>query len=242
MQTLPPVVRTYLEQGKYSVVAQSLMSKYGLRIDQGGVLEREIMLLLMGIENPDEFTQALATEARIDEKTIGSIVQDINAQIFMPLREEEMRSKKVNVGVPNYTAPAKVVPQGNYAPRLFVASQPTGVVGPPPQSPRYPNQEKNINAFVHRVPQTPPTPLNTGRPPSISVITPPTPSLAPAPAETPLRQALRAVVPPTSLPGAPRPAEAFGVGGLPPSDIMPPRAPLIPQAPRSGDPYRESFE
>ncbi|MCX6787785.1 MAG: hypothetical protein NT108_01310 [Candidatus Kaiserbacteria bacterium] len=91
MQTLPSVVRTYLSQGKYTIVAKSMMTKYGLRIDQGGVLEREIMLLLMGIESPTEFMQTLAEEARLDQKVITSIVQDINAQIFVPLREEERR-------------------------------------------------------------------------------------------------------------------------------------------------------
>src|SRR3989338_6152487 len=97
MQTLPPIVRAYLAEGKYTMVAKGLMSKYGLRIDQGGVLEREIMLLLMGIENPDDFTKALATEARLDQKIIGSIVQDINTQIFIPLREAEMGGKTGSV-------------------------------------------------------------------------------------------------------------------------------------------------
>src|SRR3990167_6456422 len=100
MQTLPPVIRAYLAEGKYTMVAKGLMSKYGLRIDQGGVLEREIMLLLMGIENHDDFTKALATEAQLDQKTIGSIVQDINTQIFIPPREAEMKGKTVGAPTP----------------------------------------------------------------------------------------------------------------------------------------------
>jgi hypothetical protein len=88
MQTLPPIIRDYLTQGRYTLVARNLMAKYGLRIDQGGVLEREIMLLLMGIENPDEFSKALAEEAKLDQKTVNGIVEDINEQIFIPLREE----------------------------------------------------------------------------------------------------------------------------------------------------------
>lgn len=88
MQILPPPIRSYLAQGKYTTVVQSLMTKYSLRIDQGGVLEREIMLLLMGIENPEEFNQTLATEANINQQTVSSIVQDVNTQIFSPLREE----------------------------------------------------------------------------------------------------------------------------------------------------------
>ncbi len=155
MQTLPPVIRAYLSQRKYTMVTKSLMIKYGLRIDQGGILEREIMLLLMGIENPDEFTQALSEEAKLDKKTIENIAQDINTQIFMPLRER-MRSGEVNTAPP--AKPAVAMPgalaQGkNYAPPL--------------QSPMY-SRPINISPSAS-IPQknfTRPTPNLAVKPPS----------------------------------------------------------------------------
>ena len=93
MKTLPPVIRDYLSQGKYTAVARELMAKYSLHIDQSGILEREIMLLLMGIENPTEFTKALVEEAKIDKQIVDKIVQDVNTQIFIPLKAEEMKSR-----------------------------------------------------------------------------------------------------------------------------------------------------
>ena len=132
MQTLPPVIRTYLAQGKYTIVAQNLMAKYGLRIDQGGVLEREIMLLLMGIDNPDEFTQALVEEAKLDQKSIAGIVNDINTQVFVPLRAEEMKSGAENMqssgAAPSAALRPMVVPVPGGAPRPPVVSG--GVVKP----------------------------------------------------------------------------------------------------------------
>jgi len=101
MQTLPPIIRDYLSAGKYTTVARNLTTKYGLRIDQAGVLEREIMLLLMGIETPPEFVQALAEEARLDKKAIDSIVLEVNDQIFMPLRAEEQK-----IGMGKTSSPA----------------------------------------------------------------------------------------------------------------------------------------
>ena len=95
MQTLPPPIRNYLAQGKYTAVAKGLMVKYRLHIDQAAIAEREIMLLLMGIENPDEFTKSLAEDAKLDQRTINGIVQDVNAQIFVPLREEMRRGPVV---------------------------------------------------------------------------------------------------------------------------------------------------
>lgn len=119
MQTLPPVIRDYLAQGKYTPIAKSLMTKYNLRIDQGGVLEREIMLLLMGVENPDEFTQALVEEARLDEQTVSNIIKDVNNQIFAPLRKEEEKGGMNE----NIQSPAK--------PAAPVAAPRPGVVTPP---------------------------------------------------------------------------------------------------------------
>lgn len=89
MKSLPPVIRNYITGEKYTTVARGLMAKYKLRVDQGGVLEREILLLLMGVENPDEFMQALAEDAQLNKVVIVGIVQDVNDQIFVPLRKEE---------------------------------------------------------------------------------------------------------------------------------------------------------
>src|SRR6185369_9329718 len=89
MATLPPLIRKYLSEGRYTPVAQNLMAKYRLRIDQGSVLERELMLLLMGIEDPSGFIQALTSEANLDQQTVNSVIKDINDQVFVPLRKEE---------------------------------------------------------------------------------------------------------------------------------------------------------
>src|SRR5574337_1116175 len=49
--TLPPVIRDYITQEKYTAAAQNLMRQYKLRIDQGGVLERELLLPLRSFNN-----------------------------------------------------------------------------------------------------------------------------------------------------------------------------------------------
>src|SRR3989338_3645586 len=104
MQTLPPIIRNYLTKGTYTEVAKKMMAKYGLHVDQGGILEREIMLLLMGIENPDEFTQALVEEAKLDQQTINNIVKDVNGQIFVPLREEMRKGPQTVPQIPKPVA------------------------------------------------------------------------------------------------------------------------------------------
>jgi hypothetical protein len=122
MQTLPPPIREYLSQGNYSVVAKNLMRKYTLHIDQGGVLEREIMLLLMGIDSPEEFSKSLKEEAKVSEDVMRSIMTDINQEIFIPL-QKEMRNggqvqksnivtqtSKLNAPAPRYISPTTTPP------------------------------------------------------------------------------------------------------------------------------------
>lgn len=162
MKTLPPVIRAYLAQGKYTPVAKALMAKYGLRIDQGGVLEREIMLLLMGIENPDEFTKALIEEAHLDQQITNNIVQDVNAQIFIPLRAEEMKSATTIPEPPKPRAPmpSPVIPQ-------------TQSYAPPLQSPRYANTPSVPPGAENPPAYTRPaqTPSNTEYPPVSTIVT-----------------------------------------------------------------------
>lgn len=95
MKTLPPVIREYLSQGKYTPVARNLMTKYDLRIDQGGILEREIMLLLLGVESPADFTKSLSDDAGLTREIINNIIQEVNDQIFVPLRKAEEKGTPV---------------------------------------------------------------------------------------------------------------------------------------------------
>ncbi len=94
MQTLPPPIHRYLAKGGYSVFAHSLVSKHALHGNQGNILERELVLLLMGIETPSQFSSALVDEAFIAEDIVLVIMSDINQEIFTPLLEEMRRDKE----------------------------------------------------------------------------------------------------------------------------------------------------
>ncbi len=109
MQTLPVPIRQYLSSGQYSIVAQRLMQKYGLRIDQAGVLERQTMLLLMGINTPEEFSQALRTDAQLTEGVVNGVIGDVNQLIFVPL-QAQMRGESSAVET---MKPTQSVPQAS---------------------------------------------------------------------------------------------------------------------------------
>jgi hypothetical protein len=197
MRSLPPPIRHYLGQGKYSVVAQSLMTKYALHVDQGSILEREIMLLLMGIENPNEFVQTLGEEAKLDQQTIKGITEDVNAQIFIPLREEIRKapitptrtvpvrpvpSPRVTIPPPSYARPNPIAPPTPVPPPL-----PTPTPTPPPPAPRrieIPPSSMYIQAnprLPSRPSQSASSMLNRIPPPVPKPPTPARPTLQPNP-------------------------------------------------------------
>ena len=267
MHTLPLLIRNYLGQGKYSDVANRLMTKYALHVDQGSILEREIMLLLMGIDNPDEFVQALAEEAMLDQQTVTGITQDVNEQIFVPLREEMRRGEKVEEAA---KVAAALPPRPMVLPPLstIIPANPQLPVKPPQVNasvPRYAPPKKYFN-LQNKIPP----PAKPTQPPPQKVVPPPPPKpmgssrlledheephielhAGPSPAaESPLRQALRTVMP--------RPVEASDIAGPPPNlpgVILPPppiprppvvsppkQKPPIPITHYSSDPYREPIE
>jgi hypothetical protein len=247
MQTLPPFIREYLLQSKYTPVARGLMSKYQLRIDQGNVLERELMLLLMGIENPTEFTKALIEEGRISQETVNNLVKDINAQVFIPLRkqEEELSKNKASQQI------KPVVPSVPARPTAFASQQrpaaPSPHIAPLPPKMAMPIAKGSLADAVrkaiapksvdaerlladHEEPHmeltaTAPAPV-PAKPESAAPIIEPAPPLPKTPSSVP-------PVAPVAQPTTPTPA-------------MPPLTPKAPPPPPitsySADPYREPID
>lgn len=139
MHTLPPPIRHYLGQGTYSVVAQNLRNKYHLTAGQATVLQNEIVMLLMGVENPDEFARALVADALLDQPTVASIAQDVNTQIFIPLRAQMQNPTTTPVSPPARAvpppAPRVIMPTPSYAPPR-PPNPPPPLVRPAPAAPR----------------------------------------------------------------------------------------------------------
>lgn len=239
MQTLPPPIKQYLEQKKYSAVVSRMMTKYTLHIDQAGVLEREIMLLLMGIDNPAEFAQALVGEAKLDQQVASGITKDVNEQIFIPLREEMRKGP-----------PAPEATRSS--PKPVQGTAPTNV-----SVPKYFHLQNKIPVPTSTAPALPRTATPSAGPSLKEVLAAVTRASSetsqgtakevPKPAGTTKllgdheepHLELKKTEPPPNLPGAilhpplPTPPKA-------PPPLLP--KPITPVAPYSSDPYREPIE
>ncbi len=85
---LPVAIRRFFTQGKVEMVTQELMAKFGLHIDQAAVLQREIIMMLLGINAPATLPATLAQEALLGDQAVGEIIEALNQRIFEPLRRE----------------------------------------------------------------------------------------------------------------------------------------------------------
>ncbi len=257
---VPPPVRAFFASGKVEIVAKSLMQKYQLHIDTGAIVEREIILLLLGLKDPTEFTQTLVEEAKLDQQTINNITQDVNELIFVPLREEMRKSggKVEETAKPVVTPPSAPPPphygsQTSLPPRTTIIPANPQMPARPAQipilTPKYVPPQKYVN-LQNKVP--PPTSSKATR---ASSETSQGAAQGPAPMkpmesnklledhEEPHIEFKKVPPPPPpNLPGAIHHPALIPKVEAPPS--LPPRVPAspAPAKPYSSDPYREPIE
>lgn len=116
-----------------------MMAAHNLHIDQAGVLERELLLMLLGQEDPAQFATALK-EAGVDEATTQAILKDVNERVFKRLRTQE-RAEGVAPATP--TAPQE---------RAWVEVTPKPTSAPTTPAPTYTAQP--AQQATQRPPQT----------------------------------------------------------------------------------------
>ena len=254
--------------------AESLVGvqkKFELHMDQLGVMTALTRNMLLGLVNPQEFLQGLI-EVKVPDAQARQIMQDVNEQIFMPLREQMKKEGSVPAQAappapvqrvvappaPRVTPPQAPVP--SYAPPIYSA--------PPLQSPRYVRAEQEDSTAVYKVAPLPPKMTMPGSPAPVAT---PKPAVAPKPAsvtavvehlealpvgeEVNSKQEQEAVEPTQAIStqsSSPAPAPVIPPAAEPtlrlaePETPTPPKAfvtPPVPvRAPNADDPYREPIE
>jgi hypothetical protein len=66
---------------------RALAQKHKLHLDQWVLLENEIMLTLLGLEEPENMASNIAKQVRVDADTAQAIVNDIATLVFAPIRQ-----------------------------------------------------------------------------------------------------------------------------------------------------------
>lgn len=188
---LPRPVRDYLVGPELGNLLKKLGGKYGLHVDVLAKLEKAATYLLIGYMSPVQFQMELASLG-VPDQTADQIVQDLNEQMFKPLRDAVRNAPpEPEEEAPESTSP----PIERSTPAPALAPMPIA----PPQMP------------LNSAPASVPKPV----PPPPAVFTPPTPQTAkgneaavPAisvPATQPLAPIAPITRPPQPSPAAPKP-------------------------------------
>lgn len=84
---LPQSIQEMMTSSHYEEALIDISKQYHLNIEQMGILEKETLLVMMGLTPVGNFEEQLMRELNIDKSKGDSIAQDINEKIFIKIRD-----------------------------------------------------------------------------------------------------------------------------------------------------------
>ena len=129
MAELPQDVRDVVLSSQLGERLREIGQKHGLHIDQIGVLEDEVMLVMLGFFEPEDFNNQIANQLHLSTLDATAIAQEINQVIFLPIRESMIAFAASKRAAKPVTEPAQDRPIGSVEPRPDLASAPARPAG-----------------------------------------------------------------------------------------------------------------
>ncbi len=83
---LPPKLQEAITSTEVALKLREISQKYRLHIDQGQILENETYMVLLGIEQSENYKENLKKELRISEENAIKISNDVAKEIFLSVR------------------------------------------------------------------------------------------------------------------------------------------------------------
>lgn len=93
--TLPKPLQDFLTGPERDSISVKISNKYNLHADQAGEFQRAFLFMLMGIFNPEAFVKDLQAVG-IDTETVKLLANEVNEEVFKPLRAKERGEKVIN--------------------------------------------------------------------------------------------------------------------------------------------------
>lgn len=85
--SLPESIKEIIMSSHYEDTLIDVGRSYNLNVEQLGILEREVTLVMMGLTSTGNFETELTRELNVDKIKGGEIVRDLNEKIFLKIRE-----------------------------------------------------------------------------------------------------------------------------------------------------------
>jgi hypothetical protein len=137
---LPFPIREYLAGDELGEVTEAVGKEFGLHIDTVGALDREVTNMLLGLINPEQFVGELRSVG-IPQENISALVKELNAKVFMPLREKMQNAPPEPAPQPEVSAPIEEVAPMMQAPIITPAPV---YVAPP----AYTSSSRNSDSYA----------------------------------------------------------------------------------------------
>ena len=87
IKKLPPEVQDAIASPDLKKKIGEIGNKNKLHIDQVGLLEDEVLLVMIGIEDPADFPDNIVQHVKLETSVAGKVAEDVAQQIFLPIRE-----------------------------------------------------------------------------------------------------------------------------------------------------------
>ena len=92
----PDYIKQIIIDSNWENEIRKIVEKRKLRIDQGAALEREVIYIMFGIDDVQNFEANLKKEANVDSKTAEEISGDVSSNIFEPIMEKLISETEKN--------------------------------------------------------------------------------------------------------------------------------------------------
>jgi hypothetical protein len=88
LKQLPKVVQDAIASADVQRHLRELASTHKLHIDQWELLENNVMLTLLGFQEPEALPTELQKDLNVDTAVASALAEDISRVVFAPIREE----------------------------------------------------------------------------------------------------------------------------------------------------------
>lgn len=85
---LPVVIQDVVLKSNWQAKIRAIVQKYKLHIDQGAAIENLVLLTMIGVYDPEDFTDQAHEYARVSEEQAVQISLDVEQEIFKEIRQK----------------------------------------------------------------------------------------------------------------------------------------------------------
>ena len=96
---LPEAVQDAINESDWLTTLRSIISKNNLLIDQGLSIETETLLMMLGLENPKDYTKIIKREANLSKEQAIKIATEVEENILSVIKTNIIERTEKDAGI-----------------------------------------------------------------------------------------------------------------------------------------------